>query len=529
MQSVFRAIKGRAARLSRHALFVGWLDDPSLTPEEKLGFVPMGIDFIMGFRDFNHYFVIYPSPRDELEAALNEHAREDATHSLLLLQDWAALGVDARLGWAPRDLYWWMTSEQTARARRLDFELTSLVYHSPDPLLRFAIIESMEAAGNVFFTRTVPVADAFTERTGVELPYFGKYHLDRETGHLQHGDERAFFRAPMGDAQRERACSLVERVFDLFEQHFDTWVSLARARHEGRWRFSAAAESRALGVLRPGPVEDLTRYLQLEHPAGAEGPARALIDERARAFDRLWSTPFYQWIRTALPGDFTRMTRLFLLQWVVDNWACADYFAFDTTYAEPRTALERGINRLSTLYASEMNRRHLEWERLDLDAFTGWSPHEALRHYWLDEDVALHREIFADLRKLTFRFPEPLHRYWIMKCFVRFGDTLMRSLGEAMKVAHQPDEDFIGFAGHPERMHPALPPDPEADLAIAGLELQPTSAEDQAILREIIREVADQEARRSAASWSVVQRGRYEALDQRWSEREASVPLARAV
>jgi hypothetical protein len=147
---------------------------------------------------------------------------------------------------------------------------------------------------------------------------------------------------------------------------------------------------------------------------------------------------------------------------------------------------------------------------------------EALRHYWLDERVELHRKVFADLRKLTFDYPKALHRYWILKCFVRFGDTMMHSLGVAMKHGQEADESFITFAGQPERLHPDLPPDEEADAAVAAVELEEPSAEDEAIIRRIIAATRAQEAERAEITWRIIQEKRYEHLDSRWQARVAN-------
>ncbi len=540
MKNVFRHIRRRSRTLAQNPLFVRWLDREDLPAEGKLTFMPMAIDFVMGFRDFNKYFVRYPTPSSPYEEALNSHASEDETHSLLFLEDWDDLGVDERLGWRPRDLYWWITSDWTRESRALDFILTKLVFEHRDPLLRFAIIESMEAAGHVFFKKTADIADALTASHGKPYRYFGRYHLDRETGHLIGVDERPFLKAELDPERAAIAAGLVDRVFDVFERHFQLWEEFARAEAEGRLGFDAQVEGRGAASMRSAPAVDVSRFLSLEHPSDLAGEARALAEERRAAFEELWRTPFHCWVRESLrprgqgstrrsgvgpalasPADFDRMLRSFILQWVVDNWTCADYFQLDTTYPSPTTALERGVNRPSALYASEMNRRYVEWERLDFDTFTGWRPAEALAHYYLDPLVEGHREVFADLRKLTLRYPAPLHRYWTMKCFVRFGDAFMHSLGEAMALSRVEEEDFIVFAGFPERMHPELPPDPEADAAIESIERRPLSAEDVAVLRAIIRETRDQEARRSALSLRVLEERRYEVMERRWSRGRA--------
>ena len=491
----------------------------------------MALDFIMGFRDFNKYFVIYPEPKNELEQAINDHAREDQTHSLLLLKDWVALGTDERLGWKPRDLYWWLTSDVTRESRRVDFELISMVYHNPDPLLRFAIIESMEAAGNVFFTRTVKVVKEFGEDKGTidaAFPYYGQFHLDKETGHLQHGDERPFLRATLTPEQHEKAVALVERVFEIFEFHFTSWYDYAKSVHAGTWTFDAKREGTASAVIRDDRPRDISIFMNLEHPVEPPEESKPLLEARQKAFAMLWETPAYTWMRETWKGDFRRMVRYFLLQWVVDNWACADYFTFDTTYPDPKTPLERGINRLSALYTSEMRCRYVEWEKLQFDEYTQWSASEALRHFWVDESVEEHRRVFADLRKLTFAYPEPLYRYWILKCFVRFGDSMIHSLGAAMKSGMEKDEDFIMFAGKPERMHPDLPPDPEADAAIADLERRPLTPEQVQTIHKIIEECRRQEAERSAITWRVIREKRFEHFDRRWMEREGGPRFADA-
>ncbi|MEQ1569944.1 MAG: SRPBCC family protein [Myxococcota bacterium] len=509
MKQVFKLVQAQAKVLADHPLFTRWLASPSISARGKLSFCPMAIDFVMGFRDLNRYYVRYPSPQDDLERALGEHAAEDSTHSSLFLQDWKLLGVDQQLGWTPREMYWWITSDDTLEARRLDFEIAAMVHHNRDPRLRFAIIESMEAAGNVFFRRTVPIAAELAAQGTPELPYFGQYHLDRESGHLQSGGEKLFFAQPLSDEQRGKASALVLRTFAIFHAHFRQWESYAQRAVTGGLDYAPGRAGRAAATLRPTPAHDVTQAMSLSHPPRPTGTGAELSEHLQAAFDDLWKHPFHRWIRKGDHAGFLPMIRSFFLQWVVDNWTCADWFLLDTPYADPQTPLERGINRLSTLYASEMRRRFVEWETLGFDALTGWSARQALEHYWLDERVEEHREVFADLRKLTLDHPSPVARYWTLKCFVRFGDALMRSLGHAMATHGVDAEAFLGFAGQPERMHPDLPPDPEADHAVFELETLPLRPEDVQRVHAIIRATHEQEARRAAITWRVLQEGRY--------------------
>lgn len=92
MKEIFRLIDAESAKLAENPLFTDWFRNGSIPAGEKFVFLPLALDFIMGFRDLNKYFIRYPEPENAFELAINAHAREDETHSALLLRDWAALG-----------------------------------------------------------------------------------------------------------------------------------------------------------------------------------------------------------------------------------------------------------------------------------------------------------------------------------------------------------------------------------------------------------------------------------------------------
>jgi hypothetical protein len=95
----------------------------------------------------------------------------------------------------------------------------------------------------------------------------------------------------------------------------------------------------------------------------------------------------------------------------------------------------------------------------------------------------------------------------------------MRSLGVAMASSGEPDENFVTFAGHPERLHAKLPVDPEADEAVGALERRTPSDEQVSTIRSIIRETSQQEARRAALTWHVIEERRYADMHRRWTRR----------
>jgi hypothetical protein len=431
MRQIYARIHRGGRALAEHPLFSEWLGDDARNPREKLLFAPMAIDYVMGFRDFCAYYVAYPAPMNALEEALTIHAAEDACHSALFLEDWAALGINAHFNFTPERLFAWMNGPETAPARAADYALTKLAAENPDPRFRFAIIEAMEVAGQVFFRRTVPVVDALVAAgllaSENALRYFGRHHLDREDGHLQHADETIFFRETFTDAERSHAEGLVDAVFAIFTTHFDLWLAFAR-RH--------VVEQKELSVPTPAPIESHILFqkesqgLDLPpHPARASGSTGAAGGD----LSALKTHPFL----TALAKLPAREALAFLYrQWAVDLFAWGDYFALDLGAAPPATrALALEIARENTACVAE-------WHALGLTATTGFSGVDALRHYWLAPQVEEHRRLFAELRKRTFR-AEPEEFSELLRGVYLVGDPLRAAVRALLA------RDGIPASAHP--------------------------------------------------------------------------------
>ena len=94
-----------------------------------------------------------------------------------------------------------------------------------DPVLRFVQAEAIEASGNAFFAGVTPVAEELGTLTGVQYRYFGQYHLDRETGHIDTGS--AFEGIVLDAGQRAEALRLFDRVFDAMVAFVDACYEYA--------------------------------------------------------------------------------------------------------------------------------------------------------------------------------------------------------------------------------------------------------------------------------------------------------------
>ena len=104
----------------------------------------------------------------QLQAAINAHTTEDATHSRLYVQDWRALGFDERLGFSAADTLWWLSALPHTRPFRDRLPVLAGIAAADrgDPVLRFVQAEAIEASGNAFFAGVTPVAEQFSTLTG---------------------------------------------------------------------------------------------------------------------------------------------------------------------------------------------------------------------------------------------------------------------------------------------------------------------------------------------------------------------------
>ena len=191
------------------------------------------------------------SPATCYEAAINAHTEEDETHSALFLEDWRELGLDAQLGWGVEDtMAWYYTAPETEVFRRYAMRLTRMCVETPDPLVRFGMMEAVETCGHVFFGHTAPLAAELSRRTGAALRYFGPYHLARETGIVDRRRRPLRDRRRSPPEQRRRALALVEEVFAMFTVKNDHLLAYASGDHGGGGGAPARPGGRGRGRAR---------------------------------------------------------------------------------------------------------------------------------------------------------------------------------------------------------------------------------------------------------------------------------------
>jgi hypothetical protein len=209
LQHIFR-LKRDYARLP----FFDFLRDETRPPRERLAFFPCMASFIMAFGDLNRLVLREEPTDDPYQRMINAHTYEDDHHWPWYLEDFSKLGHD-RVPVAPGATIRLLYSDATIQNRLLSLRLASLIWNA-EPVVRLAIIEAIEEAGNVLFALTSSIATRFRNETGVELRYCGEFHFQRESGHAMNNDHAELAGLELTEAQRRDALERVDKVFAWF-------------------------------------------------------------------------------------------------------------------------------------------------------------------------------------------------------------------------------------------------------------------------------------------------------------------------
>jgi hypothetical protein len=490
MQNIFALIERRKSEIAGHPLY-RWLQSEEVPLEDRFIFAPLFVTYIMSFRDLNKWFLRYPAPRSELERAINEHTREDATHSRLFLEDWAKLGFDEQLGWRScRTIEWYYSAPETEIFRAYGMEIMEMCVRHPDPLVRFAFMEAIEACGHVFFAVTSRVATELTARTDLDYRYFGPYHFQRETGHLV-AEADCFEHVALDPGQRSVAERLVHRIFDMFVVENDCLLGYAeRARRGDRGAraglTAANSNETTTQAARQGAPEPPRR-----RGAGRIAPTQeriqALLEQRKR---RTASHPLFAWMRSeAGPPAEQKLQRLVPL-WTPDVMGYKDLNRYALAYRDPANRYQRAINRWTADLQSHHQLFLRDWTALGMDEVLGWSASETVRFYCLSGYTELQRRNMATFVKLAYAHPEPALRFWLMEALEATGESFFAATRElAERVERETNRRLDYLADRHQVSHRVLEEDPEADAVFfKGEEI---SARDSDIARDMVNTVFD--------------------------------------
>ncbi len=466
MKQVLPVVEYWRDRIEDHPLQT-WLVTPeeNVRPEQKLWFALYFTNFIMYFRELNLYHVSYGDDRklDRQRGAISAHADEDMTHSQLFMQDLRTLGWDEMLGWRPSELYYWLfLSEVNESLRRRVTQITKLVIEAEDPVVRFAVVESIEACGNALFRHTDRLARKYTAATGKELIYWGAFHLARESGHVV--DDDAFEDVELTEEQREAARRRAIRIFELIDEQNSDMLRLAQETiSQGGFDYRRAihaAPARWLPTI-PGPeVFDFNFW-----PDTDAHPSQLVIQQawrRCRA--ALRDSEYMRFFTADTLEEGKAKLRFAVLYSATDACGTPTVYKYMLPYPIPVNARERAINRLSKRFGRRAAMLLVDWQSLGLDECLDWPVSRTLEFIYLDRATDSHRDTRAIITHHIDVTLDPVLRYWTIATLEGLTETYATATGHLAEwVARETGVDlpYMTLRLRPDAV--VLEDDPEAD------------------------------------------------------------------
>ncbi|MBD2355546.1 hypothetical protein H6G41_13130 [Tolypothrix sp. FACHB-123] len=218
MKEVLDLIQKRKEEFAKLRLFE-YLKDESIDPLERVAWAPCFAPFAMNFKDLNAYALRQEPTTDPIQEMINTHTYEDGQHWAWYLTDIERLNIDLSMRFTETLRFLW--GDETKRTRHLCYDLFALSLSQTDPLLKLAIIESIEVTGTVALSALAKLGNDLEQLTKKHYRYLSAYHLGVETGHVQGGqsyeDTDNFLKnIQLTEQQTSKALEIVNRVFDSF-------------------------------------------------------------------------------------------------------------------------------------------------------------------------------------------------------------------------------------------------------------------------------------------------------------------------
>ena len=501
MKRVWQELRAGRSRVAGHQFF-DWLNSEAVPLEQRFVFSPVMIDFIMGFADLNKWFLSYPEPQNELERAINQHTEEDRTHSRLFYENWYTLPLGELAAWPPGKMLWWLFhSHDAAIVRRFGMDLLHLSARHSDPLVRFPMMEAIEICGDVFFGHTAPIAAELSRRHHVAHDYYGKYHRDRETGHLQ-TDEAPLLRASLSPLQLAEAQLAVDHVFTMFCAVLDRLLDYGQRSVDYR-KMLLGLDGEYLDAVSPAP------HRTAPPPAlGVTAPPAlsqlSVLRHLQAKVARLSQHPLLSWLRGT--GDVEPRDRLrgFVALWGVDIAGYKDFNELVLRYEDPQTLLEQALNQWTENLATHGSLFLRDWQALGMDEVLAWDAGETIAFYFLGNETEVHRRNMAKVKHHAFRNVSPLVRFWLIKALEDSGEVLFTATEPLARTVEAEAEVVLDYWAH--RHYVAEPPGSATPQEISALFLaQPLSAEQRqeccTIIDTIFESMAEQFDLSLATAW----------------------------
>lgn len=219
MNDIIEYVKIKKNEFSELELFK-YLQNANIEPINKLAFLPCLTHWIMNFSDLNQYIFREEPTNDKLQKLINTYTYEDDNHWVWFLEDIKNLGFDSSQDFSQTVKFIW--GKETKKVRQISYKIAAYTFQAT-PIQKFAVIEAIEAAGNVFFCLSTQLIKDLSCITNKDYRYLGDFHLDQETRHIIgfHQTKQLIQEIQLTEDERQKALKLVEDVFQLFAEASD--------------------------------------------------------------------------------------------------------------------------------------------------------------------------------------------------------------------------------------------------------------------------------------------------------------------
>lgn len=226
MEEVLALIEKKKQEFAKSGLFE-FMRDQSIDPRQRLAFAPCIAPFAMSFGEFNKYVFREEPTNDPLQVIVNNHTYEDDHHWLWFLKDLETLGINNAVKFSDALTFLW--NEETKGSRWVSHQIFRSAFGA-SPITKLAILEVIEATGNVFCLTATPIEQELQTITQKEFLYFGGFHLAVETGHTRGTPEvdQLIKNIQLSEETRQEAFKIVENLFEVFTELTDELLVYAK-------------------------------------------------------------------------------------------------------------------------------------------------------------------------------------------------------------------------------------------------------------------------------------------------------------
>ncbi|MEM9924162.1 MAG: hypothetical protein AAF915_10505 [Cyanobacteria bacterium P01_D01_bin.50] len=239
MKEVLELIEQKKKEFAKLPFFE-FLGNESIDPRERVAWAPCLAYFAMMFKDLNAY-VLRKEPTDNLiQKMINHHTYEDGGHWRWFLEDIKRLGFEESLNFGDSLRFLW--GDETKKTRQLCYNLSGLCVFEEDVLIKLAIIEAIEATGDVALPYFAKLGEELQKITSQRYYYFHASHAKVETGHILCGldsdqIEKFLIGIELSAEQNLKALNAVEIIFNSYSECMNEMMAyLEKHSYEQKYR-----------------------------------------------------------------------------------------------------------------------------------------------------------------------------------------------------------------------------------------------------------------------------------------------------